>query len=117
MLGKVHEGVVLLTEVGQIVADTWAAIEDRFPEVGVDTHVVMPDHIHAIVWIDCDAWISLGRVVGTFKGLSARRVHAAWGRVGGAFWQRGYHDHVIRNTLDLARCRQYITDNPRQWVP
>jgi putative transposase len=108
---------VELTVAGEIVRDTWAVVERRFPAMALDAHVVMPDHIHAIVWLSLGAGLSLGRVVGTFKGLSARRVNAAWGRVGTALWQRGYHDHVIRSVGELARCRQYVADNPRRWCP
>jgi putative transposase len=31
-------------------------------------------------------------------------------------WQRNYYDHIIRNQLELDRVRQYIADNPHQWV-
>ena len=30
-------------------------------------------------------------------------------------WQRGYHDHVIRNDGDLRRIRHYIHLNPMKW--
>ena len=30
-------------------------------------------------------------------------------------WQRGYHEHVVRDDDDLNRIRQYIIDNPVRW--
>jgi putative transposase len=79
VLGAVRAESVELTVAGEIVRDTWAVVERRFPAMALDAHVVMPDHIHAMVWLSLGAGLSLGRVVGTFKGLSARRVNAAWG--------------------------------------
>jgi len=30
-------------------------------------------------------------------------------------WQRNYYEHIIRDTDDLSRIRQYILDNPKNW--
>jgi len=39
---------------GQMLVAQWAALADRFPAVEIDTFVVMPNHLHGIVWI-CDS--------------------------------------------------------------
>ncbi len=31
-------------------------------------------------------------------------------------WQRNYYEHIIRNENDLNDIREYIVDNPFQWV-
>ena len=31
-------------------------------------------------------------------------------------WQRGYHDHVVRNEADYLRIWQYIDNNPSRWA-
>ena len=31
-------------------------------------------------------------------------------------WQRNYDEHIIRNAGELKQVRQYIADNPAQWV-
>lgn len=30
-------------------------------------------------------------------------------------WQRGYHDHVIRNQADYEMIAKYIYENPIRW--
>jgi putative transposase len=30
-------------------------------------------------------------------------------------WQRGYHEHIIRNEQELQKIRQYIQNNPAKW--
>ena len=31
-------------------------------------------------------------------------------------WQRGYHDHVVRNEADYLRIWNYIDANPAKWA-
>jgi len=33
----------------------------------------------------------------------------------GAFWQRSYYEHIIRNEKELSRIREYIQNNPLKW--
>jgi putative transposase len=40
----------------------------------------------------------------------------AWPPFDRKLWQRGYHDHIVRNEADLNRIREYIQNNPAQWV-
>ena len=35
---------------------------------------------------------------------------------GQALWQRGYHDHIVRNDADYLRIWQYIETNPAKWA-
>lgn len=65
--------------------------------------VVMPDHLHWLLTLH-DGW-SLSRVVQLLKGRSARRL-------GFPIWQRGYHDHAIREDGDLHAAARYIVANP-----
>ena len=38
-----------------------------------------------------------------------------WPPFAGKLWQRNYYEHIIRNENELARIREYITNNPAQW--
>jgi REP element-mobilizing transposase RayT len=31
-------------------------------------------------------------------------------------WQRNYYEHIIRDENDLNRVREYIQNNPAQWL-
>jgi hypothetical protein len=39
---------------GRRELECWQAIPEHFPNTDVDEFVVMPNHIHGIVWIDTD---------------------------------------------------------------
>jgi putative transposase len=40
-----------VSPMGKIVRDTWDEITHRFPDIDLDTFVVMPNHIHGIIII------------------------------------------------------------------
>jgi putative transposase len=39
-----------------------------------------------------------------------------WVPYRGRLWQRGYHDHIVRDDRDLDRIRRYIEANPGRWA-
>jgi REP element-mobilizing transposase RayT len=49
----------------------------------------------------------------TFKAVASRAIR----RDGADFqWQRNYYEHIVRSENELARIREYIANNPAQWV-
>jgi len=34
-----------------IVGDVWQALPERFPTIALDAFVVMPNHVHLVVWL------------------------------------------------------------------
>jgi len=74
----------------------------------LDTYVVMPNHVHVLLW----PRMPLARITGGIKGVSARDANAALGRVGMHFWEDESFDHWVRNEAELVRIRAYIERNP-----
>ncbi len=74
----------------------------------LDTYVVMPNHVHVLLW----PRVPLARITGGIKGVSARDANAALGRVGMHFWEDESFDHWVRNEAELVRIRAYIDRNP-----
>ncbi len=58
---------------------------------------------------------SLGTIIGGFKSGVTKTVNDLEQTRGASFWQRGYHDQIIRNERHLAAVRKYILDNPVNW--
>jgi REP element-mobilizing transposase RayT len=54
LFGEIIDGEMRLSDVGRMVASQWSAQSDRFPVVELDAFVVMPNHIHGILWIESD---------------------------------------------------------------
>ncbi len=58
---------------------------------------------------------SLGKIVAYFKYQSTKHINQHHNTPGTRIWQRNYHDHIIRDDIDLQRLREYIQNNPRKW--
>ena len=71
--------------------------------------VLMPDHLH---WLFVLGDESLSSLVARFKQVSALEVNRLMGRSGGVVWQRGYHDHAVRQEEDLVEIARYVVANP-----
>lgn len=51
LFGTLRNGVMHLSPIGRIVQDEWLRTPDIRPEVVLDEFIIMPDHMHMIVWI------------------------------------------------------------------
>ena len=100
--------------IARIFMETWASLPSRFAGVRLDAIVVMPDHVHFIVWMadrrPSNPSISFGEAIRQLKAVVSRRARLA-GYAGFA-WHRNYYEHVVRDDRDLRRVREYIKDNP-----
>ena len=57
----------------------------------------------------------LGRLVGAFKTVSTKCINEIRGSAGAAFWQRNFHEHIVRDQTELNLIREYIAGNPAAW--
>jgi hypothetical protein len=58
----------------------------------------------------------LPEIVRQLKTFSARRINQRRGVQGLSVWQRNYYEHIIRDEKDLTRIREYIANNPVNWL-
>jgi len=127
LFGRVVDGKVELSTFGAIVREEWFRTAAQRPNVLLfdDELVVMPDHLHGIVWLVAEPSDpaprhgnpagSLPAVVGAFKAAAARRINAARGTPGRPVWQRSYWERIVRSDRELAVIRRYIAENPLRW--
>jgi REP element-mobilizing transposase RayT len=74
---------------------------------------VMDDHVHVLV-TPHEGW-PLERLIQGWKAAAAHRLRHC-GRHG-PFWQREYHDRIIRSRSDLLEKIRYLANNPRKRWP
>ena len=133
LFGSVDGGKMRLNGAGEMVRRVWEAMPDRFPHVVMDAFVVMPNHVHGVIFIGrAEAMIgaglgeigggvpALGDAVRAFKSLTTveygRGVRGmGWERFEKRLWQRNYYERVIRNESELRAVRAYVVNNPRNW--
>ncbi len=131
LFGEVIDGAMRLNALGVIVAEEWQRSGEIRAEIVLDAWVIMPNHMHAIVFIhhadldyvpggesNCPTGPrpkSLSSLMAGFKSVATKRINAHRGMPGAPVWQGRYHDHIIRHERDLDRHRQYIIENPARW--
>ena len=83
LFGDVVGDTMQLNGAGRLARAAWEGLPRRFPGVGLDTFVVMPNHVHGIIVIDESVGASLvGAQDGDHGGMSDGE--RATTRVGGA---------------------------------
>jgi len=131
MFGDVKDQQIHLSEIGKIADAEWNAISNHYSHVTVDTHCMMPNHIHGIIIIHSAQSRchpphrsrefakpiagSLSTIIGSYKAGVTRKVRAARLHYSRHLWQPRFYDHIIRDDIDFYLTRQYIELNPLFW--
>jgi len=122
------------THIGEMAERYWFDIPNHFPFVILDEFVLMPNHIHGILFFDKNDDVdnvetddypsprqpdnfgrqsrNLGSVIRGFK--SSLKRYANENNIDFA-WQERFYDRILRNNDDVANVRRYIIDNPVNW--
>ena len=113
---------IQLTEIGK-VTEKYLLSSENVPGVKIDRYVVLPDHIHVIIFLYPDEYAShkdgssraptptnemLPHIVSTFKRFCNKEI-------GNNIFQRGYIEHIIRDREDYETRAKYICENPIRW--
>lgn len=127
---------IILSELGQRIADEWWAASRHHPEIEVIALQMMPDHLHGILFVKEKMEKPLGIALRGFKqscnrhyrelvfgvksvALSTqqtgqRRNRRGEDRTHGLLFARGYNDKLLLRSGQLEAWLQYIDDNPRR---
>jgi REP element-mobilizing transposase RayT len=134
--GEVVNGEMRLNALGQIARDEWfkTATLRPYVELYEDEFIVMPNHVHGIIWIHHEMVgverrsaptpastlpnvppKSLGAIVRAYKSAVTYAINTLQNQRGAGLWQRNYYEHIIRDEKDLQAKRDYILSNPMSW--
>ena len=120
LLGRVVGGDLItpprvaLTWAGRIVEDAIRGA-DRVKDVRVDKYVVMPNHLHFILVVSPDASSGHTRNNELIPRWVSGLKRVCENKIGQDIFQRGYHDHIIRNDRQYRLIWYYIDGNPARW--
>ncbi len=139
--GEIKDEKMYLSEMGGIISEEWINTKNIRKNVQLDEWVIMPNHIHGIIFITekdvethCNASLhcnvslsgnlkyknkfgpqldNLSSIIRGFKGIITKQIH----KLGYDYfaWQSRFHDRIIRNEEELNRIREYIISNPKNW--
>jgi len=136
IFGKIQSQIFQETSFGRIAKREWFRTTELRREITLrpNEFVVMPNHIHGIVWINEEetgfsvgaqrrcapttinpANQPLGVIIRAYKSAVTYHIHSQTGLPGPQIWQRNYYEHIIRNEEDYLSICKYIQENPLSW--
>jgi len=112
---------VELTELGTEIQNSIEYIKSEGKGgVEIQKYVIMPNHVHMIISLSGNAVghgsPTLPTIVGRIKSYSTKRWNEICGTNHLPFWQRSFHEHIIRNKSEYHLIWQYIDENPAIWT-
>jgi len=114
-----------LSDYGEIVDEQIRIMDAMYPNLSIDTYVVMPNHVHILLRVmwskhptvrDEDGKIisptpantEVARFLSTFKRYVNKKI-------GGNIWHTSAHDRIVRNQREYDEIVKYIYANPIRW--
>ena len=122
-----------LTRYGKIADKYINQLNDFYDDLSVESYVIMPNHIHILLWVKgVDGGPSRTPVpTEGMSGPSRTPVPTAQNTIPARFistfkrfcnkecgmniWQYRSYDHIIRNRQDYEEHLRYIYENPTRW--
>ena len=103
-------------------------IEHKYINTKILKYVIMPNHIHFLIWNPGTDDTKTGAHIGAplqeimkwFKTQTTneyiRGVKRGWyPAFDQHIWQRSYYDHIVRSRAEYRQIWQYIEENPLKW--
>jgi REP element-mobilizing transposase RayT len=143
LFGTISNGQMELSANGEIAASVWINGFHRYSNIVFDDCVVMPNHMHGILQITLlekeenskpihknksgllnvpnEHWMgtksdSVGSLIQNYKSVTTRKINMHLGTPGMPVWQHNYYERIIRNEKSLMFIRNYILNNPANWL-
>ena len=119
---------IVLSPLGEAVERIWQTIGCYHPEVKVVALQMMPDHLHAILFVKTQMEKPLGKVLLGVKQACNRafrevmpegvvavaQQHAQRERGNGLLFAKGFNDQILLRDGQLERWHNYLKENPRR---
>ena len=117
-----------LSPLGEAIADIWQTIGCYHREVKVIALQMMPDHLHAILFVREQMEKPLGKVLLGVKHacnqafrevmpvefVAVAQQHARQERDNGLLFAKGFNDQILLRDGQLERWLNYLKENPRR---
>ena len=132
LFGQINEGEMIFNNFAKIIHNEWIKTGQIRENVKLDEFVIMPNHLHGIIFISNDdrrgvlqyaptnefrsPSQTIGSIIRGFKSTTTKQINKSRNTPRLPLWQRNYYEHVIRNVDDFNSVREYIINNPLRWA-
>lgn len=132
--GSIVNREMILNDTGRMILKWWNELPNKFPNVILGEFVIMPNHLHGIIFIvGADLRVRpdegspqqrpnapLSQMIQWFKAMTTNEYirgvkQLDWKPFNSKLWQRDYYEHIIRSKKELQQKTDYILDNPSRW--
>ncbi len=132
LFGEVKNDEMHLNALGKIAQDEWFRTSRLrlYVKLLEDEFIVMPNHIHGIIWITDTVGayrntplptqsfhspgIGIGAIIRGYKS-SVTSINQLRQTPATPIWQRNYYEHIIRNEQEMQSIADYTITNPLNW--
>ena len=109
-----------LKEYGKIADKYINQLNDFYDDISVKSYVIMPNHIHILLFVKGNEQGPSGTPVPTVQNTVVARFLSTLKRFcnkeyGMKIWQYRSNDHIVRNKQDYEEHLRYIYENPLRW--
>ncbi len=129
LFGRVVGGGVLdaprtvLSPAGETLERQLRSMADSYQHVVLKKYVIMPNHLHLLVRLtglphgpSGTPAPTGGRANEAVPALVSALKRFTDRACGLSLFQRGYHDHIVRDEADFLRVWTYLDENPAKWA-
>lgn len=109
--------IPIFTPLGENVKSEIESISTYHPKVAVTRYVIMPDHIHLVIFVKERLDKPLGSELAGFLGACTRHYRNMYDIEDPSIsLYEPFHDQIIFNYEQLRRSIRYVEDNPRRLI-
>lgn len=102
------------------MASALSGIKKDFPFTQIMRSVIMPEHVHFVIFVTEKTQFHLGSIISSFKAACTRGYTTLNEKQRSDFpplvsvFEEGYHDRILMKSGQLERMKRYVSDNPRR---
>ena len=91
ILGTIREeNNIELSNEGNIVKKNIYKIEEIYKNIGIDEYIIMPNHIHILIWIKDKNGVTISKIIKHYKTNVSKEIKYS-------IWQKSFYEHIVRN--------------------
>jgi len=121
VFGVISDKKLIHNVLGEMVLGNLLKLGEIFPELYIDTAMVMPNHIHVVLKIDSPgAEKDLAYFIGRFKSFTTNQYYKLLKAgecidIGRRLWAENFYDNLVSEYQELQNVRNYTLRNPERW--
>ena len=108
----IEKAEIQLTWLGKIIQDEILATPRFNPETRILSSVIMPDHVHFVIYVTQPIKKHLGDIIQAIKSVATRRIRARVSDNDYHVFEDQFHDRILTRKGQLDIIYRYIRENP-----